>query len=492
MDFESITPEHFQNCLNRHVNKKKSKSLKSIRVVPKNRKAKAKANTNTNTQAEWNPSFLEVLLNSLKGQPTPIDKMTRHPGHIRFMPPPKTSTHILHYDRTMTEWIGGIKKARAQIASFPFTKEHTQLTEVYFRSQQILRRFIERCARHIIIRAIDKQPHDMCDLFTTMPIPPQSLVTVYDISNRAKYTFHTHTAIKTMESSLHYSSYGIAGPLQPKNPYTNVPWSTGQLIGIVQQISTNLLHNHKFPPKFIQDFRNAIYSAKAFYKNNSNSLNVLAATNFFAQKDDAYRDSIYEEILDDIQRDMRLRPNCTTFIMSRKLPAAIMAEWDELVLASFLEVNLSMFTDKYKTLDDINTAFLKLYERTMALRKPRRQVTTIARTGIAHYRYFDSSTEWLSSIYIDVPNESLNETVSNLSIILNETVNEAPSEPISEALSEALSEAPISEPLSEPISEAPSEPLSEAPQEEAPSGRIQSTQPRQRRRIEDQDSKEEE
>ena len=478
MNFESITPEHFQIFLNRRVNKKKGKSLKSVKVISKNRKAKAKANTKT--QAEWNPSFLEVVLNLLKGQPTPIDKMTRYPEHLRFMPPPKTSTHILHYDRTLSEWIGSIKKARAQIASFPFIKAQSEQTEVYFRSQQILRRFIERCARRIIIRAIDKQPHDMCDLFTTMPIPPQSLVTVYDISNRAKYTFHTHTAIKTIESSLHYSSYGIARPLQPKNPYTNVPWSTGQLIGIVQQISANLLHNHKFPPKFIQDFRNANYSAQTFYTDNSKSLNVLAATNFFAQKDDAYRDVIYEEILNDIQRDMHLRPNCTSFIMSRRLPASIMSEWDELVLASFLEVNLSIFTDKYKTLDDINTAFLKLYERTMDLRKPRRQVTTISRTGIADYRYFDSSTNWLSQIHIDIPSVSLNETVSNLSLILNETVSEP----------EAAQEPEAQEPEAAPEPEA-QEPEA-APEPEAPSGRIQSTQPRQRRRMEDQDSKEEE
>jgi hypothetical protein len=388
--FETVSADHFIPSFQSNSTRR---SLKSIRGPQKKR------TRNNGDASPTNPSFYDVIANALQGINAPLKD---YPGYLRFTAPPSG----LHYHRTLTEWIEAIKQSRQNSVAFPFTRAENEAMERHFRSQQILRRFMERCTRRKILKAIEAREHDYCDLFTTEPIPARSMVTVYDIKNRAKYTFHTTTAMKMIQTSLQYSSYGIANPSAPKNPYTNVPWTVAEMITIVRQIATNLLQNHQFPPKLLQQFRHSKYNHKTFYRENRKMLNILAAETFFSQKDDAYRDSIYEEILDDQYKELALRPRCTTLIMGTKLPTPLKKEWDNIVLALFLETNLNIFTDALKTSDDIVTAFTNLHERTLKyrFRGMRFEVKNYVRSfALEEPQYAEDNTDanWLQTIQID-------------------------------------------------------------------------------------------
>ena len=390
--FESVSADHFLPSLQSNSTRR---SVKSIRG-PQKKSNRKRVDT---SPTKLNPSFQDVILNALKGTKTPLKD---YPGYLRFTAPPSG----LHYHRTLTEWIETIKQSRHNSAAFPFTRTENETMERHFRSQQILRRFMERCTRRQILKAIESREHDYCDLFTTEPIPVRSMVTVYDIKNRTKYTFHTQTAMKMIQTSLQYSSYGIAKPNAPKNPYTNVPWTVAEMITIVQQIATNLLQNHQFPPKLLQAFRYSNYCHKKFYNNNRKSLNILAAETFFGQKDDVNREVIYEEILEDQYKILRLRPRCTAFIMSAKLPASLKKEWDDIVLASFLETNLNTFTEAFTTSEDILTGFTDLHERTLKyrFRYLRFKVKNVAESFAPEEpQYAEDNTDanWLQAIQID-------------------------------------------------------------------------------------------
>jgi len=285
--------------------------------------------------------------------------------------PPPDGT--LHYDRTLTEWLQHLDQIQKTTKAFPWYRKHVEALHDYFYKQQYIRRCVEKCAFRMIRRLIDRRPLDLCDLYTTLPIPTRSLVTVYDMQHRKKYAFHTHTATKLIELSLQYSSCGIAKPSAPKNPYTNVPWSFGQLMSMVQQISLHLLRNHTFPPADLQRLRRANYSILTLYTQNKRFMDIRAAEHFFQQKDEPWRDVIYEEIVHDLHDDMFLVPNMTKVIMKRELPESILYEWDAVVLASFLETNLHIYTETFKTSQDIHTAVLRVHTRTIEYRRSLRK-----------------------------------------------------------------------------------------------------------------------
>lgn len=404
--FDSITPEHFLTF----PKKKRLRRKASVKCLTPKKKNKRKHTTDHN-EKKINPSLQDVILNALTGVQAPLK---RYSGYLRFTAPPSG----FHYDRTLTDWMDTIKQNRINSKIFPFTRAENEATEQYFRAQQRLRRFAERCTRKQILKTIERKEHDDCDLYTMEPIPARSMVALYNIPNRTKYTFHTQTAIKMLQTSLMYSSYGIAAPSAPKNPYTNVPWTVAEMATIVGQIGMNLIQNHQFPPKLLMDFRYSAYCHKKFYSGHWKALNITAAKTFFGQTDDVYRDHVYEEIIEDQYKILSLRPRCTALIMSKtKLPVDLEEEWNALVLALFLESNLDTFTDAFKTTDEIRDAFRDLHKRTLVYRLSLRRRTVSASYGaytatylrrLYAYRdeepqYAEDNTDanWLQSIVIE-------------------------------------------------------------------------------------------
>jgi hypothetical protein len=407
--FDSIKPEHFLTFPKKRRSARRKASVKCQTPKKKTKRKHAKDHI-----IKINPSLQDVIVNALKGIQAPLK---HYPGYLRFTAPPSGP----HYDRTLTDWITTIKQNRSNSVLFPFIRSENEALEQYFRAQQRLRRFAERCTRKQILKTIEAKEHDNCDLYTMEPIPARSMVAVYNIVNRTKYMFHTQTAIKMLQTSLTYSAYGIAAPSAPKNPYTNVPWTIAELATIVGQIGMNLLRNHQFPPKLLMDFRYSTYCHKKFYADHWKALNIAAATTFFGLTDDVYRDSVYEEIIDDQYKILNVKPRCTALVMSKtKLPADLKKEWDDLVLASFLESNLDTFTDAFKSTEEIHDAFKDLHERTIVYRPSLRRRTVSASWGAdtdaylrrmhIHITYRDEEPQyaedntdanWLQSIVIE-------------------------------------------------------------------------------------------
>lgn len=65
------------------------------------------------------------------------------------------------------------------------------------------------------------------------PIKP---VLVFDYASRGLYCFEVSTIQKNIESSLSYTDWLLPEPLPPKNPFTNVPFTIGQNVKILQDL----------------------------------------------------------------------------------------------------------------------------------------------------------------------------------------------------------------------------------------------------------------
>ena len=180
------------------------------------------------------------------------------------------------------------------------------------------------------------------DLCTTLRIPTESVVRIYDWKSKSVYLFHTQTIMKLLLDKLKYNSYGIACPIVAKNPYTNIAFTLGQHIAIVSQIITNLAKSHRMIPELLLSYRNHKYDIPMFFADNKIKLHIHAACSFFANKDDAIVREITAEIIDDLYNEYGNRPGFARVIghvTGRTLRQDLLVRWDFLLLSFWIYQN---------------------------------------------------------------------------------------------------------------------------------------------------------
>jgi hypothetical protein len=75
---------------------------------------------------------------------------------------------------------------------------------------------------------------------------PKKPVKIIDYPKRISYVFEASTLRKTVESRIILSDYMFPNPLPPINPFTNAPYSRGQLLSIIQQCKAHGEYNWIF------------------------------------------------------------------------------------------------------------------------------------------------------------------------------------------------------------------------------------------------------
>ena len=285
----------------------------------------------------------------------PIDYGVTPPGRIRLFCFDDTLPFTAYStDHTLTEWLKLIETTRASI----FGPANALRLEACFSTSQRRRWLARKWITHVRHRMMNKRVVGAEDLVTLLPIPAASRVSVYDVKSLRRYDFHTTTIIRTILHSLMINSYGIPSPHEPKNPYTNVPWSYGQMISIVGQIISNLGQRHRFPHYLLRAYRNANYNIKTFLKTAGQDLKISAAREFFGAEDDPVTKEIYGEVIDDIYSEENPPVGwkvVVELVKKRMLSAELMKEWNNLVIAFWLYSNYKIFTNpfwSYKEIDD--------------------------------------------------------------------------------------------------------------------------------------------
>ena len=307
------------------------------------------------------------------------------PSMIRFLIPPVNTLASFH-DRTLSSWYLFVEQwkatqwfTKAQGDTFKASME----TAVYrnLRIRWILRKWIRRfCMRKAEARNTD--PTDLC---TTLPIPERALVTVYDMRNRNVYRFHYQTLQTLILNSLLFQQYGIASPMYPKNPYTNLRWSHGQLLSINQQIGERSAYHSRLPPALLSSFRQAGLCLRSFARQNRALLHTQAAVNFFKKKHDNDVREIYHETLDDLydeyfysRRPLMGRNRTIDMIRSGTLVKEIKEQWDALVVAFWIYENHKILYGPYKEYDDLLDQVKKLHDSTYRVVLVREQALAVA------------------------------------------------------------------------------------------------------------------
>ena len=244
-----------------------------------------------------------------------------------------------------------------------------------------LRMCILRCVQRRLLAKMDKRVVGEDDLHTTVAIPKAAMVSVYDFKTRAKYVFHTNTILKMILSSLKYCAYGISAPKAPKNPYTNLEWTKPQLMSITQQIVCNMTALHRIPPPMFLNYYNCNYNVLTFAKFCEKELGINAAVELFKNKDDPTTQDVYAETIGTVidEEDIVMSSRMRNMIIERKLPDRLQNRWDNIVIALWIDGNIQVLYEPYKTYTEIIDDFKKacddtrsyLVQLTRSSRRPR-------------------------------------------------------------------------------------------------------------------------
>ena len=273
----------------------------------------------------------------------------------------------ISWRRSLTEWIQLIDELRRPI--FPVSTTFTfqcppsppyipnMVPDVWhhraiaadqlqaaFEANQRVRFQMQRVAMFLRRRVMDGRPIGAdADVGTMEPIPPRHCVRVYDWGSRSVYHFHASTIHNNITAALRYQSYGISIPKYPKNPYTNIPWSTGQLTVIFDQIHRSFWNTgRRFMSAAAQVFYRARMSLIQFQLLYGDELDIDAAKRFFYDRTSEGWDFIYDEILGDVfavlkpAREQFLR----NLIVDRSLDDTLLKEWDAVVIGFWCYENL--------------------------------------------------------------------------------------------------------------------------------------------------------
>jgi hypothetical protein len=206
------------------------------------------------------------------------------------------------------------------------------------RMRWICRKWIARVRARIVSRRVI----GTTDLVTMEPIPESHLVTVADYKSRSTYQFHYHTIQRIIREALLFQTYGISSPIYPKNPYTNIRWSTGQLVVLMEQIQEYVWkQRHRNVNPLLQWFREAAYNIKRFQEEHKEELHLLAANSFFKDFLSPEVQEIVEEVLVDILEELCLPKDGRVFqyVSKRSVPADIQKEWDTMVMCFWMYQN---------------------------------------------------------------------------------------------------------------------------------------------------------
>jgi len=292
---------------------------------------------------------------------------------------------VLSHDRTIPEWCALIDDLRTKAilppsydkplsaepkSEFFQSRDAANVLEALLEKEIRLRWIAWKFVRRLKIRICARRIIGMEeDLYTLQPIPVRSLVRILDMERRRTYCFHVNTALQTILFGLKYSTYGIAMPQKPKNPYTNLPWNAGQLASLMSQVGSLLWSAQKIVPEELSHFRDVCYDINLFLKENRRSLNISAAIDFLKNKDDEDARSICHELVTDLYNENYdvEKPNgwrsVRALVVARQLPTPMLRKWDAVVIGVWVYQNHG-FSLGFKAYEDILEIFQRLHNQT--------------------------------------------------------------------------------------------------------------------------------
>lgn len=215
-----------------------------------------------------------------------------------------------------------------------------------------------------IRRRICRKRGNTEDIATCEAVPDAQAVRVLDFRSRSEYVFHVGTLLQSFKTALLHQTFGFTEAQMPRNPYTNLPWSLGQVCHILQELQDHAWRHHRFIDDVLVRWRRAAYDLTRFTAVNRLFLENRCVRLFFADPHGAGWSATYSECVEDIFELVGIRP-CSSYVfdyvLERRLPAEHLATWDAAVIEYFIYSNFNRLPHS-KSAVEMVAGFRKLYQ----------------------------------------------------------------------------------------------------------------------------------
>jgi hypothetical protein len=303
------------------------------------------------------------------------------PGMIRLFrrPVPEfLSLPLFTQDRSLSQWFdlcdeyetfNGVPQQEytAEEPYNPFV--HSAATGRLLRKeifhQLKLRRIIRTWVSRIRIRQYRRRLVGDTDLQTLEPIAPKDAVQVVCHRTKSIYQFHVTSLIRMIRENLYFEQWGRADPMEPRNPYTNQPWSLPQLVELIHTIHKVLVNRRSPVPTFLTQFVEARYSVDTFYTKNRLALGIAATAQFFQTPDSSMvRSELLSQLFEQIGKLHKM--HLYRLVQRGSCISPIQEGWESLLQNKWIHDNYG-YSPKYMWRDTLEQTMTiqQIFHRSM-------------------------------------------------------------------------------------------------------------------------------
>ena len=136
---------------------------------------------------------------------------------------------------------------------------------------------------------------DDTDMITMEPIPIEEQCSIICMKTRCRYVFSGSMLMKSMKSNLESQTAGIPDVKSPKNPFTNLPYTYGQLLEIYRILLAWCAKRGRVFPSAMSLFRESDFRPARMLKIHHRHLQYKAVLSFFLD-DDVRGESFLESL----------------------------------------------------------------------------------------------------------------------------------------------------------------------------------------------------
>jgi len=124
-----------------------------------------------------------------------------------------------------------------------------------------------------------------CDIITGEPIPQNEQVRIISIKSRTEYVFSGQVLVKGAKSCLEGQTAAIPHVKTPHNPYTNTPFTYGELVKVYGEILIWCAKKGKSIPAVIALYREYKFKNNMLLRVNHNYIQMKATDNYIFNDD---------------------------------------------------------------------------------------------------------------------------------------------------------------------------------------------------------------
>lgn len=227
----------------------------------------------------------------------PIPKTKRY-----YMPYLSAYNHIAYFNGSILDWLLHLKemalmkppfsqyKSAIKIPPSPPSKIYgpgkyfTRSSVEIFEKNQKVRWAFKRLLNIWLLNKAKQRVTDT-DLVTMDPVPKEEQIKVYCIKSRTLYIFAGSSLLKIVKSALETQQGSISSPKLPKNPFTNIPFTSAQLMKITKDLLKWTAKKGKPYPAIIALYQESHYSLNFLTSLHNNYLQYLATKNYVFNDD---------------------------------------------------------------------------------------------------------------------------------------------------------------------------------------------------------------